>query len=147
MGLLAALDTLIREHGSASIRADQIVLLRDQIADIDRKSSVLASENSVLEHQNSELQLRLEQAQTKIRELEKELDERNQFTESHGAYFKKDGRGGYHPVVYCGNCRLSTSKERQRGTAKFICRCGWTSSFTLNEYHEIMQSLTIGEHI
>lgn len=139
MGLLAALDTLIREHGSASIRADQILLLRDQIADLDSKSSVLASENTVLERQNTELQSQLDKAKITIREF----SELNQFTESHGAYFKKDGRGGYHDAVYCYDCRLSTTLEGQGSPAnqKFTCKCGWKSPFRLRDVHSIRESL------
>ncbi len=142
MGLLASFDALIREHGSASILKDHLALLREQIAALENKSSVLSNENAILKRDKLELQSQLENANMTIRDLKQHVNDLGEFTESHGAYFKKDGNGGYHNAVYCGACKSQTATMTGRNPRDvFRCKCGWQTSFTKGMETQIRQSL------
>lgn len=65
------------------------------------------------------------------------------FVECRGAFFKPNPAGGYHKAVYCGSCKAPTSTE-DRGVyvyEKYICHCGWKSSFTLGELDAVRSEL------
>jgi len=68
---------------------------------------------------------------------------RPKFTEFYGAFFKRNPNGGYHDAVYCGNCKSPTSTQGQGiyDHEKFICHCGWKSSFTLGQLKGIRAQL------
>ncbi len=133
---LTMIDNLIREHGSASILKDHLALLREQITALQVKLS--DSQERVIELQDENKELRIE-----ADELKQELAEYNQFTESNGAYFKKNDHGGYHDAVYCGSCKspAGTSGDGSRTFETFECKCGWKSSFNLGRLDDIRKSL------
>ena len=141
MNPLTLIDQLIREHGSASVLKDHLSLLREQLTILQVKLSDAMERIITLQDENASLRVTND-------DLKKQIDEYNQFTESHGAYFKKDGRGGYHEAVYCGICKspTGTSGDGSRTFETMQCKCGWKSSFNLERLRRIRKSLSTSEH-
>jgi len=64
-----------------------------------------------------------------------------QFTEYHGAFFKRQQGGGYHEAVYCGHCKKSTSIGTYHTAAHYKCTCGWVSDFSAGDFKFIFSKL------
>jgi len=147
MGLLTYFDTLIREHGSASIRADQIALLRDEISVFERKLVDATALSFQYAETIAQLKSQNEQLHAKLRDLQAIIDQQEQFDERNGAMFKRDGQGGHHDAVYCPRCHVSTSPSgpASMGSRRFTCTCGWQSPFQVRDIHSIRATLKSGE--
>lgn len=66
-----------------------------------------------------------------------------QFKEYKGAFFKRKNGGGYHEAVYCGTCKSPTAPEGKVGFLddRFICQCGWKSSFNVGGFNNFFLTL------
>jgi predicted RNase H-like nuclease (RuvC/YqgF family) len=74
MGLLAALEKLITEHGSAAILRERLAAFRDDVQRLEQRNAQLEAENAELKKERAEFTRYLEQQRTTA-----------QFTESKGA--------------------------------------------------------------
>lgn len=68
---------------------------------------------------------------------------RPKLIEHYGAFFKRKPNGEYHEAVYCGICKNPTSSEKYgiHYSEKFICHCGWKSSFNLGQLNNVRSQL------
>lgn len=75
MGLIETFDRLIREHGSASIRADQIALLRDEATVLMRKLADAEQRALLAENRVSDLELENTNLKSKVCDLQNLVDD------------------------------------------------------------------------
>jgi primosomal protein N' len=123
------LSDLVTEHGSATIRGERILQLKEQVEALMEKVKELESQNSDLEKENSKLA-----AQLKAKTCEEE------FVEHRGALFKRKPEGGYHLAVYCPVCRHSV--DSIEAIMPYVCeRDKWWSSFRGNEIDKVRAEL------
>ena len=129
MGLLDAIDKLIKERGSAAIMQERLNLLRDQAQALEKKLAEFQTENDALKKRVGELE-----AQIAVKTA------RDEFVECRGALFKKKATSGYHEAVYCPDCRspmMSLDKE-----LPFHCSpCKRSIGFTGYDLPEVMGEL------
>jgi hypothetical protein len=125
MGIAADIPKLfadiINEHGSASIRGERILLLKEQVEALMEKVKELEAKNAELEKERSTLTAQLETKRSQ-----------EEFVECRGALFKRKPEGGYHLAVYCPACRHSVDSIAPM--MPYVCeRDKWWSSFKGSE--------------
>ncbi len=91
---LSLIEKLINEHGSSNILKERLLLLKEELAKIEKERTQLTEKCSALEKENSELR----------KQLNKKLVS-DEFTEYMGALFKRDMAGRYSPVAHCPECK------------------------------------------
>lgn len=91
---LSLIEKLINEHGSSVILKERLLLLKDELAKIEKERTQLAEKCTAIEKENAKLR--------------KQLNEKlipDEFTEYMGALFKRDMAGSYAPIAYCIRCK------------------------------------------
>lgn len=120
--LIAPLEKLINEHGSATLLREHLSLVKAKAAEQERR-------NDELEMQNKELNAALLQGKDRIRELEQQLDA---LTSGHVSGYCCDA---------CGSPRVRRTGSRPDPTfgvlgvkeGLFTCDvCGHVSAFTMD---------------
>jgi len=131
---------------------DLVSQLNKSITDSKIRELLLPLKEKTLEVQQDQLRIEMTHAQemTELANANSDLQQQlqklktsdSEFTEHSGAYFKKDGNGGYHKAVYCGRCKSPAATANGRNPRDvFLCSCGWRSSFTMGMEPQIRQSL------
>ncbi|GFO62121.1 hypothetical protein M1B72_00745 [Geomonas paludis] len=88
------IEDLINEHGSATIRGERLLLLKDELTIVEKERADLYKKCSDLEKEVIELRDKLAKASIPP-----------EFTEYQGALFKRDAAGSYSPIAYCPECK------------------------------------------
>jgi hypothetical protein len=130
MSLLADIERLITEHGSAAIMRERLALLADQAKALEQKVKDLEQE--------------LAATKKKLGETERQLAAKSradEFLEHRGALFKRKADGSYHQAVYCPICHKPTGAII--GEMPFACteKCGWIAAFTPDDLSRVMSEL------
>lgn len=94
MNPLKLIEDLINEHGSATIRGERLLLLKDELAKVEKERTELYKKYSNLEKEVAELRDKLAKASTPP-----------EFTEYQGALFKRDTSDKYLPMAHCPECK------------------------------------------
>lgn len=127
--LLAEIERLIVERGSAAVLRERLLLVNEQYVLLENKVAKLEAECSELRRKLVEA----EQERTRQAALQ-------QFTEHRGALFKKGPGGTYIDTMYCPVCRQSTDAFPPGD--KFVCqRCSWFSAFTEDRLAAVIAEL------
>jgi tRNA(Ile2) C34 agmatinyltransferase TiaS len=125
MGLLANLERLVNEHGSAVILKERLELLRDQAKALEKRVADL-------ERDNRNLQQRLDQ-------LQRQVTPKN-FVEHRGVLLKRTSSGALEETVYCPTCR--TAMNALDDELPFRCsRCKFLAPFRGQDLAKVLSEV------
>jgi hypothetical protein len=126
MGLLAALEKLITEHGSAAILRERLAAFRDDVQRFEQRNTQLEAENAELKKERAELTRYLEQQRTTA-----------QFTESKGALWKRTPQGSFSEMPYCPTCERPLSRLPMADMVA-CTKCGYHPGFKSHQIAQIV---------
>lgn len=125
---LTWLEKAINEHGSSTILGQNLALIKDMLAKVEKEKS--------------ELEKSLSEARKELIELKKKIPAPH-FVEYRGAKFKRKPSGGYENAVYCPICEIGMGTIPNR-RMPFTCgRCKAFTSFFAHELHSILKEVEI----
>jgi len=130
MSLLGDIQTLIVEHGSASILRERLLLIQDQAKVLEKQVEELQGKVSALEQANRQLQGQLA-AKSSAEE----------FVEHRGALFKRKSDGTYHLAVYCPICHKPTGGLSPSFPISCTDQCGWIGTFQVKDIPKMIEEL------
>lgn len=114
--ILAEIERLINEHGSAVILKERLALASDQYAALQKQVTHLQSENERLRLDN-------EECQKKRRALEEKfshINSQQEWVEEAGALFKRNIDGTWNETPYCPSCKTAMASPGRHE----LFRCG-----------------------
>ncbi len=129
MGLLADLQNLLNEHGSASILKERLALFMDKVAKLEAEKRDFVEALADIQIQNTKLHKQL-----------KTQAVADEFTEHRGMLFKVNPLGGYHQAVFCPSCRMPMGTLTE-DMPLFCGRCDIQSIFNSQELPLILKEL------
>ncbi len=126
---LSVLDKFIGQIPTNSVLRERATFLKEQAEELERRLARV-------EEENRELREQLEECQAQVARLKPE----EEFFEHRGALFKRKVDGSWDKVVYCPNCRQSTSALEP--FMPFRCaNCHWLSPFKGQDLEQVMSEL------
>ncbi len=129
MGLLAALEKLITEHGSAAILRERLAAFRDDVQRLEQRNTQLEAENAKLKTERVALTRNLDQQRTTA-----------QFSESRGALWKRTPQGTFSEMPYCPTCERPLSLLPMADMV--VCtKCGYHPGFKSPQIAQIVRDL------
>lgn len=124
---LKLIEDLINEHGSATIRGERLILLKEELTKVEKERADLYKKCSDLEKEVAELRDKLTKVSTPP-----------EFVEYHGALFKRDATGSYSPIAHCPECKRPLFNTEPK---IFPYTCSTRGcNYTIN-IHEDLQSI------
>lgn len=129
MGLIAYLEKLITERGSAAVLDKHLNYVKEQAEALEKQNAELHKENAALKKRVADLETQIAPKATS-----------HEFVECRGALFKRKPGGGYHYAVFCPDC--SGPMASLMDELPFSChKCRRSVSFTGQELKSVMRDL------
>lgn len=123
---LSLLEDAINEHGSSTILAQRLELVKEMLAKVVQE--------------RAELEKQLSEAKTEIQWLKAQIPQKG-YVDFMGARFKRKPSGGYENAVYCPKCECGMASMHD-GRSPFICtRCNASTSFQKNQLSKVLEEL------
>lgn len=128
--LLASIDKMIIERGSAAILRERIIQLREEI--------------ERLVQENNRLQTELGTAKTESNQLRAALQQKtvpNEYLEHRGILLRRLPNGNIQDEIYCPDCKKPMVSHEQ--LLPFQCsKCGFAANFTGCDLRRIIKEVT-----
>jgi hypothetical protein len=129
--ILADLEKLVIEHGSAVIQEKHIALLKDKIGGLEKEQIRLEKANAKLVEDLAEANRKLERHTTP-----------SEYVDWKGVLIKRQAGGGYSETPYCPTCKLPLSVSPAKMLFCSHKDCGYTPRMTIISFRDHVRKLT-----